>query len=371
MATAFLSETTPGPYFHVDLMPDFPTRDVRYTSLDPSSSSNRRASTRDYSTPNQSDREAHEDHLNTQIISDPPRGSDIKDESNRGKADLQLRDPRDGVGASDLQSLRSQSQQSQQLRPESAVSYSLPHGPTRRVVERYSLDDRVQRIPSRGSAETRPTAFESAVDTGAGSQPRQHLVPGQSQNSPQDQERPISMLSSTRRQPTIPVAGIGAGPSNNTNYSPIMPLSASPAYNPPISPNHRAYPQHPTYITPPTAPNPVNTIYSPTPLVHQEEVCVECAMRDQEMADIDVSSPTAWERDSDVAFNECLQREVAEEAAGVVNIDPTRPKIRGDRLTEQNVEVWLTMVSVSLNQFRFIPIHCFRTHESRHHDNIL
>lgn len=91
--------------------------------------------------------------------------------------------------------------------------------------------------------------------------------------------------------------------------------------------------------------NPVNPVYSPQPPPQPlQEVCVECAMRDQEMADVDVTSPGVWERASDAAFEELKRRELEDEANGIVNNDPSRPRIRGGRLTEQNLRLWLSIV---------------------------
>ena len=74
---------------------------------------------------------------------------------------------------------------------------------------------------------------------------------------------------------------------------------------------------------------------------------MECAMRDQDMADVDVTSPGVWERASDAAFEELKQRELDDEANGTVTTDdPSRPRIKGGRLTEQNVKLWLSIVSL-------------------------
>ena len=72
-----------------------------------------------------------------------------------------------------------------------------------------------------------------------------------------------------------------------------------------ICTNPRAYARHPTFITPATAPDPVNPILSPTPIQPPEEVCIECAMRDQDIADV-IVSPGIWDRDSDVLYEELL-----------------------------------------------------------------
>ncbi|KAJ7680321.1 hypothetical protein DFH06DRAFT_1278397 [Mycena polygramma] len=206
----------------------------------------------------------------------------------------------------------------------STVSYALPPGAAaRRVVERYSLEDPSPRAPSRASAETRPTALESTHDP---------LKPA---------ELPASLLPSAPRHPALPALGVGASSSKSgaPNYPPpIMPLSASPGYNPPVSPNPRAFAHQPTYITPGAAANPVALSTPP-----QEEVCVECAMRDQDMIDVDVTSPGIWERESDVMFDELMRRELEDEANGVVADDPSRPRARGGFLTEQNLKVWLSV----------------------------
>jgi hypothetical protein len=242
-----------------------------------------------------------------------------------------------GVGTSaEVQSLGSQSQQSQsQEPPRSTLSYSLPSSTARRVVERYSLDDNDQRTLSRASTDTRPTAVDPSQDQTRNGMPqpvRQATV----------QERTISNLPTALRN-TPPTPAMNSDPSTVTNFS-SMPLSASPLYNPPIAPNHRAYAQQPTYITPPSTPIPINTVYSPRPPL-QEEVCVECAMRDQDMADVDVTSPGVWERESDAVFEDLKQREQEDDAKGLVTIDdPKRPRVKGGRLTEQNLKLWLSVV---------------------------
>ncbi|KIM40146.1 hypothetical protein M413DRAFT_446304 [Hebeloma cylindrosporum] len=215
-------------------------------------------------------------------------------------------------------------------------SYALSPGASRRVVERYSLDDSNQRPPSRTSNDTKPTFVESVQDTvtlrnpGTPSGPRAISPPGRKSPKP----------SSSRRVP--PATSAGASSSQTPQLSPFMPLSASPTYNPPVAPNHRAYAQQPTYVTQPNAPNPIQTVYTPI-IPQQEEICVECAMRDQDMADVDVTSAGVWERASDVLFEELKQRELEDEANGVVVDNPSRPRIKGGRLTEQNIKLWLSI----------------------------
>lgn len=250
----------------------------------------------------------------------------------------------------DVQSLKSNQSQDP---PRSTVSYALPPGAAaRRVVERYSLEDTTQRAPSRASAETR---LESIQD------PPKPIV----RQSP-SQEIPASLLPSAPRHPALPALGVGASSSKSSapNFPPpIMPLSASPGYNPPVSPNPRAYAQQPTYITPAAAANPIALSTPP-----QEEVCVECAMRDQDMIDVDVTTPGVWERESDVQFDELMRRELEDEANGVVPDDTSRPRARGGLLTEQNLKVWLSVVRFYLR----IPSWClslFRTRGSPPQDS--
>ncbi len=222
--------------------------------------------------------------------------------------DAQSRSDQHLTGASDLQSIKSQSQEPAR----SQVSYALPQGASRRVVERYSLEDN-QPSSSRGPEDT---TFSTAM------------------NSP----RPLDSVpyTSSPRHPSV-LTGPSAIPPA------IVPLSASPGYVPPISSRNRAFPQQPTYITQTATPKPVNPVYSPRP--PQEEVCLECAMRDQDMADVDVTTPGVWDRESDVLYEELKAREREEELTGVIQSDePPRPKSKGGKLTEQNIKIWLSVV---------------------------
>ena len=64
------------------------------------------------------------------------------------------------------------------------------------------------------------------------------------------------------------------------------------------------------------------------------------------MADVDVTSPGVWERASDAVYEELKQRELDDEVNGIVTVDdPSRPRVRGGRLTEQNIKIWLSIVS--------------------------
>jgi len=125
--------------------------------------------------------------------------------------------------------------------------------------------------------------------------------------------------------------------SSTAQYSPAMAVPVT------VSPNPRVQAQQPTYITPTPAPKPINPVFTTQPLP-AEEVCVECAMRDQDMADVDVTSPRVWARESDAHYEDLLRRELEEEAMGVPHQELQRPRARGGRLTEANLKLWLTMV---------------------------
>ena len=76
-------------------------------------------------------------------------------------------------------------------------------------------------------------------------------------------------------------------------------------------------------------------------------------MRDQDMADVDVTSPGIWRRDSDADYEELLQRELEEEATGVPQLEnSSRPRARGMGLTEENLKLWLSIVRCT---FDFLP----------------
>ncbi|KAI9463562.1 hypothetical protein BJY52DRAFT_1115298 [Lactarius psammicola] len=124
--------------------------------------------------------------------------------------------------------------------------------------------------------------------------------------------------------------------SSAAQYSPAMAVPVT------VSPNPRVQAQQPTYITPTPAPKPINPVFTTQPLP-AEEVCVECAMRDQDMADVDVTSPRVWARESDVHYEDLLRRELEEEAMGIPPQELQRPRARGGRLTEANLKLWLTL----------------------------
>ena len=217
-----------------------------------------------------------------------------------------------------------------------SLSYALPPGAARSAAERYSLDNNSQRSPSRTSNELNQAYVESqsiqetvTPRTLPRSMTSSRINPTAGRASPNHSLGRLSPIQNGRIPSPLP---------------PIIPLSASPTYAPPVSPNLRVYAQQPTYVN---QANTGNTVYTPI-VPQQEEVCVECAMRDRDMADVDVSSPGVWDRASDVLFEDLKRREIEEEGAGIVNNDPGRPRIKGGRLTEQNVKLWLSIVRLFL-----------------------
>lgn len=104
-------------------------------------------------------------------------------------------------------------------------------------------------------------------------------------------------------------------------------------------------------VPPPSAipvgqPAPVQQAQFAQKVVPPEEVCIECMMRDRDMADVDVTGPGVWERESDVWYEELVRREVEEARRGIVPSENSgKPRAKGGLLTEANVAVWLTMVS--------------------------
>ena len=207
--------------------------------------------------------------------------------------------------------------------------------------------------PSQASQTSSGEANKVPPAAGDPSLPSQQLPPPQPvlpwQTTPQDPQLPEPYTPSPR-------SGAAAGQTQSvalpSPLSPGMRISGAAQYSPAmtgpvLSSNPRVQAQQPTYITPPSAPKPVFT--QPIP---PEEVCVECAMRDQDMADVDVTSPGIWARESDVHYEDLLRRELEEEAMGVPPQELQRPRARGGRLTEANLKLWLTLVRL-ISPFRF------------------
>jgi hypothetical protein len=239
----------------------------------------------------------------------------------------------------DKEDLNAHDQQGLQL---NMISSPLSQGTAHRVGERYSLDDNFRTSGSGGLINS--NLFDDSFKS-AGESFTTLLSPPQV-----FRDVPASLKPASNRQPSYPQLDAPGpsrlpppnGVSTSRSYSPTMGITI------PISSSPRAYAQHPTYITPAAAPDPINPILSPNPPTPPEEICVECAMRDQDMADVVVVGPGMWERESDVLYEELLRREQEDEAAGILSSEcSSKPRARGGRLTEQNIKIWHTMVSKS------------------------
>jgi hypothetical protein len=102
----------------------------------------------------------------------------------------------------------------------------------------------------------------------------------------------------------------------------------------------------PNPSSPPALPNP-KVFMRPqmAQKVVPPEVCVECMLRDRDMADVDVTSPGVWERESDVWYEELVRREQKEARDRIPpSANSNKPQSQGGYLTEGNLMIWLTMV---------------------------
>jgi len=204
-------------------------------------------------------------------------------------------------------------------------------------VERYSLEEPETSSSAQKADFSRPPGAMSPIPSVTSL--RSPLYSPPAELAVDDRTSP----SATPRRPLPPTLSTGNA-SNVANFSPALAQPAQMGYVAPVSSRNRAYPQQPTYINQaPRLPNPVNPIYGQT--APGEEICVECTMRDQDMADVDVTTPGVWERESDAAFEDLRRREEEDDAAGIVNTDPARPRVKGGRLTEPNIKLWLSVVS--------------------------
>ena len=148
-------------------------------------------------------------------------------------------------------------------------------------------------------------------------------------------------------RPNQPYA-YNAYPSNRVSYTPT---SAPPRTPPPANGLYPTVFQGQSPNLPVQPPNSPALVPGPP-----REVCVECMMRDEDMADVDVTGPGVWDRESDVHYRELCLREEEEEyerdpvahpstSSGVSSSTScSRPRAKGARLTEGNVKVWLSLV---------------------------
>ena len=187
--------------------------------------------------------------------------------------------------------------------------------------------------------------------TGDVPSPTQHpssLQPGSPRQTSPRLPRPTEQYIPSR-------SGVATSQGQGVDLSSLSPNMRMSQYNPAmvvpvtVSSNPRVQAHQPTYINPAPAPTPINPVFTSQPLP-AEEVCVECSMRDQDMADVDVTSPGVWARESDVHYEELLRRELEEEVTVATSPqEQQRPRARGGRLSEANLKLWLTLVRVLLS----------------------
>jgi len=170
-----------------------------------------------------------------------------------------------------------------------------------------------------------------------------------SSSSPQplSQQRPLRSLPPAALSQSQPSSQ--AGPRQSYTFPPIYNVPGTPAALQ-SSPQAQYTPrqqQLPTPAQSQLSPIPVSVAQAQTAqkVIPPEEVCIECMMRDRDMADVDATSPGVWERESDVWYEELVRREMEEARRGIVpSADSNKPKSKGDPLTEEHLAVWLTMV---------------------------
>jgi hypothetical protein len=122
----------------------------------------------------------------------------------------------------------------------------------------------------------------------------------------------------------------------------------------------------------PFPPSPPRKYLPPTGPVLPKEICVECMMRDEDMADVDVQSPGAWDRESDIEFWDALRAEEFDDRTGSSEdgygrfgrsagssressshdrdrLARAKKRIgRGHPLTTASLKLWTSMVSSSV-----------------------
>ncbi|KAL4254221.1 hypothetical protein ABKN59_002918 [Abortiporus biennis] len=242
--------------------------------------------------------------------------------------------------------------------PQQTSSYMSSGWIADKLTEEPMEQRHIQQHSSQSQQEIRQSPVPSQLQTPSQMRSYNTLPPGSA--SPygfNGQEERISRMpsndggSAERRVESNPVVNqhtvdMGQRSSQVDQYcdSPVSMQQGSPSFNPasmaiPISPTPRAYAQQPTFINPSSN----NPKYIPQQ-VPKEEICVECAMRDQDMADVDVTSPGIWERESDAMYDDLCRREQEEEASGISHSDSSgRPRAKGDPLSESNLKYWLSI----------------------------
>ena len=198
---------------------------------------------------------------------------------------------------------------------------------------------------------------------------QQYIPRSTSQNSPQALgiSGPRHPQAPPRLQPTNTQNGQSgvSQPSTYPQQPQVLPPGAAP-------PNSQGTPIRPAQLfngpyPPMFSPQQPQNVYRPQNAAAQEEVCIECMMRDRDMADVDVTGPGVWERESDAALRDLIEREdenergwyeehAAELAQTGHGLRPPKRRSKGHRLTEQNVKIWLTMVGCPHLGFPLFPV---------------
>ncbi|KAF8313476.1 hypothetical protein DL93DRAFT_1175271 [Clavulina sp. PMI_390] len=208
----------------------------------------------------------------------------------------------------------SAAKQSQTLPPTNGSSL-----PTRPLSQSRSSSSRVP-VPAYGTASSNVYASPVAEPRSASSSSRTNQRPSMGASMGQPVPVPVSVP-----QAQAETQGQAAQYGQSPPSQPIQfPQSQSQRY-----PSQQQQPPQPQAPPPPP-----------------EEVCIECMMRDRDMADVDVSTPGVWERESDVWYEELCRREVEDSRRGIKpgsSGNNARPTARGGALTEANLAVWLTM----------------------------
>ena len=154
-------------------------------------------------------------------------------------------------------------------------------------------------------------------------------------------------------------------PNNYPQQPKVLPPGAAPptAQQIPIRPAQPFNGPYPAMFSPQQMQN----VYRAQNAAPQEEICIECTMRDRDMADVDVTGPGVWERESDADLRELIEREDEEErrwyeehatelAQTGHGLRPPKRRSKGHRLTEQNLKIWLSMVSRVYMGFPPLPV---------------